>query len=59
MATIETQNNEFNAVSLLSKRYEQLVMTPVVDDDYPRVRHEYEGAVRVVIEAFKVNGRKI
>lgn len=59
MTTIETQNNEFNAVRELSKQYLRTISTPIVDDDYPKVRHEYEGAVRVVIEAFKENGRKI
>lgn len=54
---IQTQKNEFDAVAELAKQYRRIEMTAVVDDDYPSVRHEYENAVRLVIDAFKDNGR--
>jgi NTP pyrophosphatase (non-canonical NTP hydrolase) len=31
--------------------------TPVVDDDYPRARHYYEGALQTFLEALRANGR--
>jgi len=55
--SMELQKAEFDAVAELAKQYRRITMTPIVDDDYPEVRHGYEGAVRGVIEAFKANGR--
>lgn len=57
MSTIQSQNDEFEAVAKLALQYERLTKTPVVDDDYPEVRHAYEGAIRAVIAALKANGR--
>lgn len=54
---IETQNAEFKAVDELAKQWRRIQMTPPVDDDYPEVRHDYEGAVRGAMAAFKANGR--
>lgn len=54
---IETQRAEFNAVSVLSEQYRRITMTPVVDDDYPEVRYDYERAVCQLIEALKRNKR--
>lgn len=56
-ARIENQNVEFHAVDALAKQWHRIQLTPVVDDDYPEVRHGYESAVRNLIEAFKRNGR--
>jgi hypothetical protein len=58
MTPMERQNAEFDAVETLATEFARLMQTPVVDDDYPRVRHYYESAVRICIEAFKANGRK-
>lgn len=57
MATFETQRDEFDAMHELDKQYNRLLMTPIVDDDYPEVRHQYEGALAKFIEAMKANGR--
>lgn len=57
MDKIELQNKEFDAVAELSEQYRRITLTPVVDDDYPAVRYDYERAVKAAIEAFKANGR--
>lgn len=54
---LKIQNEEFEAVRRLASYYRDITLTPIVDDDYPEVRHRYESAVRAVIEAFKANGR--
>ena len=54
---MQLQTAEFDAVARLAEQYRRLTLTPVVDDDYPSVRHDYEGAVRAVIAAFAANGR--
>lgn len=54
---IELQNKEFDAVSELAKQYRRIVMTAIVDDDYPEVRHQYESAARALLRAFVANGR--
>jgi hypothetical protein len=55
--SIESQNVEFNAVNELAKQWRRIQLTPVVDDDYPEVRHDYESAMRSFIEAIRANGR--
>lgn len=57
MDAITKQRAEFDAVAELAKQYRRITMTPVVDDDYPAVRFDYERAVRSCIDAFKQNGR--
>lgn len=52
------QNKEFDAVVELAKQMRRIELTPIVDDDYPEVRHCYESAVRSLIAAFKANGRE-
>lgn len=54
---IKTQNAEFDAVGRLGNAYRNLTMTPIVDDDYPEVRHRYESALRGLTDAMKANGR--
>ena len=54
---IKLQNKEFDALDNLIKKYKMLECVAVVDDDYPRVRHYYEGALSLFIEACKNNGR--
>ena len=56
---IDLQNDEFNAVRELSKQMRRVELTPPIDDDYPEVRHDYEGAVRQAMKAFVANGRKL
>lgn len=51
------QNTEFNAVERLAEQYRRLALTPVVDDDYPAVRHDYENALKALLEACAYNGR--
>ena len=54
---IKLQNKEFDALDNLIKKYKMLECVAVVDDDYPRVRHCYENALNLFIEACKNNGR--
>lgn len=54
---IQLQREEFDAVQELSKQMRRIELTMIVDDDYPAVRHDYERAVREIVEAFKANGR--
>lgn len=56
---IALQNAEFDAVGELLERYRILTLVAVVDDDYPRVRHEYESALRATLQACYDNGRKM
>jgi hypothetical protein len=51
------QLNEFIAVSELGRQSRRLDLTPIVDDDYPQVRHEYESALLDLIAALRLNGR--
>ena len=55
--SIETQNKEFDAVDALSKQWRRIQLTPVVDDDYPEVRFDYEQAMHSLIDAIRANGR--
>lgn len=56
-ARMELQCAEFDAMDVLAKAYGSLQLTPIVDDDYPAVRHRYEGALRTFLSACKANGR--
>lgn len=59
MKRIALQNAEFDAVAELSKQHGRIQLTPVVDDDYPAVRQNYELAVAMLLAAFKRNGRQV
>jgi NTP pyrophosphatase (non-canonical NTP hydrolase) len=50
---MKAQRDEFNAMAKLASAYKAL--PAVVDDDYPEMRHAYEGAIRNFIDALKVN----
>lgn len=52
---IAKQNSEFDAVRDLTKQWRRLEMTPVVDDDYPEVRHDYDSALRTLLEKVRAN----
>jgi|SRR5215472_6546645 len=52
---MELQGTEFAAARDFVRAYNNL--PAVVDDDYPEMRHYYEGAVQRLIEAFTNNGR--
>lgn len=54
---MQTQRDEFDAVAELAKQYRRLTMTLIVDDDYPEIRHDYEGALQTLIKALEANGR--
>jgi hypothetical protein len=54
---MQTQRAEFDAMDELVKQHRRLGMTAIVDDDYPAVRHDYERALAVFIEAMTKNGR--
>lgn len=56
MDKVALQNAEFDAVDKLAKQWRRLQLTPVVDDDYPEIRFEYEQAMRSLIDALKANG---
>jgi hypothetical protein len=55
--SLETQRAEFDAMEELAKQHRRLTMTPIVDDDYPEVRHDWESALAVFINKMKENGR--
>lgn len=57
MANADTQRKEFQAGDQLAKQLRRLSFTPVVDNDYPEVRHDYETALSSLIDAMKENGR--
>lgn len=54
---LDKQNAEFDALTKLAAQWETLSRVPVVDDDYPAVRHRYEGALKDFINAMRANGR--
>lgn len=54
---IALQNREFDAARHFAKKLEQCLATPVVDDDYPEMRHYYEAATYNLLRAFSENGR--
>jgi hypothetical protein len=54
---MKPQSDEFDAMSKLADAWRAITMTPIVDDDYPEVRHRYEGALRDFLRACKANGR--
>lgn len=54
---IELQNEEFKAAGAFAQALNRHNMTAVVDEDYPEVRHAYEGALANLIVAMRENGR--
>lgn len=56
---IQLQNDEFDALERLCKRWRALQLTAVVDDDYPEVRHYYEAALNAFLAACAANGRTL
>lgn len=56
---MKLQRAEFDAAEELANAIRAHGMTPVVDDDYPEVRHRYEGALRTFLKACEANGRPI
>lgn len=54
---MQLQVDEFNALDELIKRYKNL--PSVVDDDYPEMRHYYEGAAQSFLNACIANGRVV
>lgn len=59
MDKMQLQNAEFDAANRFSKATTRLFATPVVDDDYPEVRHGYEAALSGLLAAVSANGRRI
>lgn len=51
------QSKEFSAASSFAVAQRALSQTAVVDDDYSRTRHYYEGALQDLLLACKANGR--
>lgn len=51
------QSKEFDAAAEFSIQLRRHDATAVVDDDYPSVRHDYEGALAGLISSMKANGR--
>lgn len=52
---IANQSKEFDALDALIKAYRN--MPPIVDDDYPQMRHYFETRVYEYVEAMIANGR--
>lgn len=57
MNSMETQRKEFDAADRFAQASRMHSHTPIVDDDYPQVRHVYEGALSDMIRAMLENGR--
>lgn len=57
MDRMELMMGELKAVEKLAKQIHRLNMTPVVDDEYIKVRRDYELALEETIEALRMNGR--
>lgn len=55
--SIENQRKEFDAADELAKALKAHNQTPVVDDDYPEIRHRYENALAAFIRSMKENNR--
>lgn len=51
------QRKEFDAADAFAEALRNHGNTAIVDDDYPQVRHEYEGALAAMLDAMKANGR--
>jgi len=56
---IKLQKAEFDACDELAKQMRRINLTPIVDDDYPEVRHGYEAALRAFLTACSANGRTL
>jgi len=54
---MELQSKEFAAANEFSKALKNHNQVAVIDDDYPEVRHRYEGALAELLKAMKDNGR--
>lgn len=54
---VYTQRAEFDAADEFARQLRRHNQTPIVDDDYPEVRHCYERALAQLIAAMKANGR--
>jgi len=55
---LDLQNAEFDALTELCKAWSVLQVVGVVDFDYPRVRHVYEGRLKTFLAACRANGRE-
>ena len=51
------QGAEFTAMAGLAEQWSRITLTPIVDDDYPEVRYDYETALDTFIKAMRDNGR--
>lgn len=55
---MKLQNEEYVALKALAKAYHDgICKVAVVDDDFPHVKHRYEGALQDFIRALRANGR--
>lgn len=54
---LQLMGAEFDAANKFSEQLKRHNSTPVVDDDYPEVRHRYEGALAGLLSAMRDNGR--
>jgi hypothetical protein len=55
MSIINDQAGEFEALRKLISAFRAL--PPIVDDDYPKMRHYYESAINAFLRAARNNGR--
>ncbi|MGC1550753.1 MAG: hypothetical protein WA777_19700 [Rhodanobacter sp.] len=54
---MKLQRDEFEAANEFAQRLRVLNQTPIVEDDYPEVRHLYESALAQLLATMKANGR--
>ena len=57
MFDMNAQSAEFDAADAFAVALRTHNQTPVVDDDYPEVRHAYESALAGLVNAMKANDR--
>ncbi len=48
---------ELGAIEAAAEQVRRLRCTPPVDDDFPEVKHAYDGSVRTLVNALRNNGR--
>lgn len=55
MERMKLQRAEFDALNKLIEQQRRHSMTAVVDDDYPEIRHDFEGAMADYMRAIFAN----
>lgn len=54
---MKTQSLEFAAFAAATISFDSMCKTPIVDDDYPQVRHRFEQDLTTLVSAMRENER--